>query len=130
MQKSDVRQPVTIDEYIAIQPEAFRKTLEELRGIILNTVPEAEEQISYQVPVFKYLYSLVGMGVSKKYCSFYVMSPVILDALKDELKEVKVSGSTIHFPLQQPLPKALIRKIVKLRKKENENRFQASGKRR
>ncbi|EDM34723.1 hypothetical protein PBAL39_14239 [Pedobacter sp. BAL39] len=123
MQKSESGTATTIDGYIAMQPAAFRDTLSSLRELIISTVPEAEEKISYQVPVFKYHYSLVGMGVSKKYCSFYVMSPSIIKDLKEELKGIQVSGSTIHFRPQQALPEALIRKIVMLRKAENELRF-------
>ena len=108
-----------IDEYIAAQPQEYRATLEELRSIIRTLVPDAEESFSYQVPCFKYLYMLVGIGVNKNYCSLYVMSPPLGKELKDELQNVKVSGATIHFPPGEKLPVALIKKIVKARIKQN-----------
>jgi len=112
----------TIDAYIAHQPVLFRDTLEELRSLIKSVVPEAEETISYQVACFKYLYMLVGIGTGKKYCSLYVMSPKLVKKMSGDLEDVKVSGSTLHFIPNQPLPKALIKKIVQARVKENEER--------
>jgi uncharacterized protein YdhG (YjbR/CyaY superfamily) len=113
---------VTIDDYIALQPEEFRPMLAQLRAIVLSIVPEAKESISYQVPCFKYIYMLVGIGVSKKYCSFYTMSPSLTKALKEDLKGFRVSGSTIHFVPQEPLPVPLIEKIIKARVKENRDK--------
>jgi uncharacterized protein YdhG (YjbR/CyaY superfamily) len=63
---------------------------------------------------------LVGFGVNKKYCSLYTMSPSLVKAMKDDLKDVKVSGATVHFDPNEKLPVALIKKIVKARMKENE----------
>ena len=112
----------SIDAYIAQQPQLFRSTLEELRFLIKSVIPEAEETISYQVACFKYLYMLVGMGVSKRYCSLYVMSTGLMKRMNHDLKGVKVSGTTLHFIPNEPLPKALIKKIVKARMKENKER--------
>jgi len=112
--------PQTIDKYIAMQPEAFQPTLHELRSIIRSLVPGATEYISYQVPCFKHHYMLVGIGVNKNFSSLYTMSPPLVKKLKDDLKGIKLSGATIHFPPGQPLPVALIEKIVKARMQENE----------
>jgi uncharacterized protein YdhG (YjbR/CyaY superfamily) len=109
----------SIDEYITMQPDAFRMVLEKLFTIIKAAAPQAEELISYQIPSFKYYYMLVGFGVNKKFCSFYTMSPTLVKAMKDELKTVKLSGATIHFSPDEKLPVALIKKIVKARMKEN-----------
>jgi uncharacterized protein YdhG (YjbR/CyaY superfamily) len=109
----------TIDEYIIMQPDAFRPALEKLFTTIKSAAPQAEELISYQIPTFKYYYMLVGFGVNKKYCSFYTMSPTLVKAMKEELKTVKLSGATIHFSPDEKLPIELIRKIVKARMKEN-----------
>ncbi len=111
-----------VDEYIAMQPDIFRPALERLRSIIKSTAPKAEEVISYQIPAFKFHYMLVGIGVNKKYCSFYTMSPSLVKAMKDDLKNVKVSGATIHFTPDEKLPIALIKKIVKERMLENKER--------
>ena len=122
MSRSNPTTPLNIDDYIAMQPEAFRPTLEELRAIIKSVVPKAEESISYQIPGFKYHYMLVGIGANKKYCSLYTMSSTLIKELKGELKGVTVSGMTLHFLPGSKLPTALIKKIVKMRAKENETR--------
>ena len=118
--KHNIVQVNTTDEYIALQPREFQAGLNELRAIILSVVPQAVESISYQVPCFKYHYMLVGMGVNKNGISFYTMSPPLVKQLKEELKGVKASGSTLHFPPLKPLPVALIKKIVQLRAQQNE----------
>jgi uncharacterized protein YdhG (YjbR/CyaY superfamily) len=120
MSRSNLSTPLNIDDYIAMQPEIFRTTLQELRFIIKSVVPKAEESIRYQVPSFKHHYMLVGIGANKKYCSLYTMSSTVTKELKDELKGVTVSGMTLHFIPGAKLPAALIKKIVKARVKENE----------
>lgn len=116
------RIPENVDDYINEQPADIATTLKKLRKIIRAAAPKATETISYQVPVFKHIYMLVGLGLNKNYCSLYVMSPTLVRSLKTELQGVKVSGSTLHFSPGQPLPEALIRKIVKARVMENEER--------
>ncbi|WP_183559690.1 iron chaperone [Mucilaginibacter sp. SP1R1] len=120
MRGSNFPTPHNSDEYIAQQPPEFRPTLQELRSVILNTVPQAIESISYQIPCYRYHYMLVGIGVNKKYCSFYVMNPGLVKTLKDELSNVKVSGSTLHFTPNEILPVDLIKKIILARVMQNE----------
>jgi uncharacterized protein YdhG (YjbR/CyaY superfamily) len=120
--------PKDTDEYIALLPVPFRSTLVKLRALIQSVAPEAQEMISYQIPCFKYYYMLVGIGANKQYCSLYVMSPPLITAMKAELKGVKVSGATIHFEPDAPLPVALIKKIVKARMQENKEKAMAKGK--
>ena len=93
-----------------------------MREITRTAAPKAIEAISYQVPVFKHIYMLVGLGMNKSYCSLYVMSPGLVKSLKNELKDIKVSGATLHFRPGEALPVALIKKIVRARIKENEAR--------
>jgi uncharacterized protein YdhG (YjbR/CyaY superfamily) len=120
MSRMSATQARSIDEYMSLQPEVFRPMLEKFLTIIKSMVPGAEESISYQIPCFKYHYMLVGFGVNKKYCSFYTMSPSLIKAMKEELKNVKQSGGTLHFAPDEKLPVALIKKIIKARMKENE----------
>ena len=112
----------TVDEYINSQAAPFKKTLTELRELILSVAPEAKEMISYRVPCFKYHYMLVGIGVNKKFCSLYAMNTALQKELKEDLKGLRISGSTIHFIPGEPLPKNLIKKIVRFKKKQNEER--------
>ena len=111
-----------VDAYIASQPVAVREMLKQIRSIIRSIVPDAEEVISYQVPSYKYHGMLVGFGIHKNGCSLYTMNTKILGSLSKELKDLEYSGSTIHFNPQRPLPVALIKKLVRQRMKENEER--------
>lgn len=110
----------TVAGYIAEQPEPFRGMLEEIRAIIYSIVPDATEAVSYGVPCFKYLYYLVGIGVTKKYCSLYLMSNEVSKSLQEEGFTFLGTKTTVHFSVNEPLPLALIKKIVKARVKENE----------
>jgi uncharacterized protein YdhG (YjbR/CyaY superfamily) len=84
-------------------------------------VPEAQERISYGgVVIVATRYDLVGYGSQKNHLSFFVMSPPLATEMKDEItKTHKVSGATIHFSPDRPLPDTLVRKIVKARVAEN-----------
>lgn len=110
----------TADDYVASQPLEHQATLEQLRVFIKETVPEAEEMISYQVICYKYIYSLVGIGATRQFCSFYTMSSSLAKAMKSELSGIKVSGTTLHFPPNEPLPFSLINRIIQIRMQENE----------
>jgi uncharacterized protein YdhG (YjbR/CyaY superfamily) len=127
MKRKDISyiSPKNFNEYLAMQPEEFHASLVRLRSIILSLAPDATESISYQVPCFKYHYMLVGLGVTKEYCSLYTMSPALVRKMKAQLKNVKVSGATLHFPLAAALPVTLIKSIVKARMKENQQKAHA-----
>lgn len=116
----------SVDEYIATQGDEFKSMLEKMRSTIRAVVPKVEESISYRIPCFKYLYMLVGIGVNKNYCSFYTMSPSLVKSMKDDLKGIKVSGATLHFDPNEKLPVTLIKKIVKARMKENEQKLHSN----
>ena len=111
-----------VDEYIVIQPLALREMLEEIRTLIHSVIPAAEEVISYMIPCYKHHGMLVGFGAHKGGCSFYTMNNRILAAYSKELLKFKYAGSTIHLDPKQPLPVALLKKIIKQRIKENEAR--------
>jgi uncharacterized protein YdhG (YjbR/CyaY superfamily) len=123
MSRHNEATPQTIEEYIAMQPEKFKPMLHELYNVIKSLAPQATESISYQVPSSKYYYMLVGFGVTKDFCSLYTMSSDLTKRLKDELKDIKVTGSTLHFVPQEPLPVNVIEKVVMTRMQENEIKF-------
>ena len=106
------------DDYLAKHEEKFEPCLTELRRIILDIMPGAEESFSYQAHCFKHIYMLVGIGVTKELCSLYTMSPALVKTMKDELKPYKPSGATVHFKPGDILPAAIITKIVLARIKE------------
>jgi uncharacterized protein YdhG (YjbR/CyaY superfamily) len=125
--KSVPSESVSVDRYLAALPEDVRVALEKLRKIIKAAAPGTTEVVSYKIPIFKYRgHPIVGFGATENHCSFYVMSSSMipkLGSMRDaELKGYKVSGATIHFTPDKPLPTALVTKLVKERIAENERR--------
>lgn len=116
-----------VDEYLAGVPKEARATLEKLRQTIRAAAPAASEGISYQMPMYKQHGMVIGFAAFKNHCSIFPGSAV-MDAHKEELKRYDTSKGTIRFPASKPPPAALIKKLVKARIKENEER--ASNKRR
>jgi uncharacterized protein YdhG (YjbR/CyaY superfamily) len=115
-------QKTGIDDYLAEVPQDARAVLEKLRATIKTVAPDATETISYQVPTFKHHGSLVGFAAFKGHCSFFLMSTSAMEAHADELAAYDTSKGTIRFPVDKPLPAALVKKLVKARMKENEAR--------
>jgi uncharacterized protein YdhG (YjbR/CyaY superfamily) len=115
--------PKTVGEYLARVPEPGRSTLEKVRAVIRSIVPrETTEVISYGIPSFRYKRGLVSYAAFKDHCSFFPLGSSALDALANELKPYRAAKGTLHFPLDKPLPSALIKKIVKARLAQNEAR--------
>ena len=105
----------SVDAYLASVAEPARSTLSQVRATIRSVVPkETAELISYGIPAFKYKKVLVWFAAFSDHCSLFPTAAVI-DKLKDELKPYPVSKGTIHFPLDKPLPAALLKKIIKAR---------------
>lgn len=125
MKSDDKKTVITVDDYIAGQPENYRKSLQELCSLIKSEVPQVTEIISYGIPIFKYLYDLVGIGAAKKHIGFYTMIGDLEEKYKDELNGVKAVGTTLHLPVEGPFPEKLLIKIIKQRVKENEARAAA-----
>jgi uncharacterized protein YdhG (YjbR/CyaY superfamily) len=110
----------TVDEYLATLPPKVKAMLEDLRQAIKSSAPEAEEVISYRIPTYKYYGPLIHFVARDKYCSLIAVSKTMLETFKNELKPYKTSGTTIHFTVENPLSKELVRKIIQARLKENE----------
>jgi uncharacterized protein YdhG (YjbR/CyaY superfamily) len=105
-----------IDEVLAGLPEETRSALEGLRRTIAKAAPEAVEVISYGVPAFKYRgRPLVSFGAGKQHCAFYVQSPAVMEAHRDELVGYETAKGTIRFAPGKPLPADLVTKLVKAR---------------
>jgi|SRR5579863_1036721 len=115
--------PKNVEEYLAAVPEPARSTLNKVRAAIRSTVPpEATEVISYQIPTFRYEGMLVAFAAFAKHCSFFPMSKAVMETFKDELKPFPKSTGTIRFPVDKPLPAALVKKMVKARLAEKERK--------
>ena len=112
----------TIDQYIAEFPPATQKVLAEMRALIRATAPEATETISYAIPTFdmgeRHLVHFAGY---ERHVGFYPTSSGIA-AFEDELRQYKRGRGSLQFPLGQPLPVDLIRRIVEFRVAEESER--------
>ena len=109
-----------VDDYLERLPEDSRMALEKLRRTIRSVVPDSVEVISYQIPTFKYQgRMLVSYAAFSEHCSFFPGAGPI-DAHQNELKSYQTSKGTIRFTPSQPLPKSLIKKLVKTRIRLNE----------
>jgi uncharacterized protein YdhG (YjbR/CyaY superfamily) len=112
----------TVEEYLARVPEPARNTFNKLRATIRSVVPaEATETISYQIPAIKHNGILVWFAAFSSHCSLFPTAAVI-EAFKDDLKNFTTSKGTIQFPLDKPLPTALVKKLVKARIAQSESK--------
>jgi uncharacterized protein YdhG (YjbR/CyaY superfamily) len=112
--------PKTIDEYLAALSEDKRTALENLRQTIRAAAPNAEECINYGLAAFRLNgKNLVAFGAAANHCAFYLMSGSTVEAHKDELENYDTSKGTIRFQADNPLPAALVRKLVRARIAEN-----------
>jgi|SRR5438105_2433485 len=108
-----------VDAYLAKLDEPQRSTLEQLRRTILSIVPEAEECISYQVPAFRVGGKVIaGFAAFKKHSSYLPFSGSVLNELAKELAGYDKTVSALHFPIDRPLPKALVQKLIDVRLRE------------
>ena len=112
------RQFKTMDEYINTFPDDIRRILNELRQTIREAAPEAEETINYQIPTFSLNGNLVHFAAFEHHIGFYP-TPSGMEAFKKELSGYKGAKGSVQFPIDQPLPLFLIRRIVEFRVKEN-----------
>jgi uncharacterized protein YdhG (YjbR/CyaY superfamily) len=107
--------PKNTDEYLARVPEPAHSTLKKIRAAIRSALPpEATEVISYGMPAFKRKGVLVWFAAFSNHCSLFPTAAVI-EAFKSELKGFVKSKGTIQFPVDKPLPAALVKKLVKAR---------------
>jgi uncharacterized protein YdhG (YjbR/CyaY superfamily) len=108
-----------VDEYLRGIEEPKRGTLEQLRATILEIVPEAEQVISYGLPAFRvHGKTVAGFAAFKTHLSYLPFSGSVLDKLGDELEGYKMTKSALHFPVDQPLPKSLVKKLIAVRMAE------------
>jgi uncharacterized protein YdhG (YjbR/CyaY superfamily) len=110
-----------IDAFLSGLAEDARSALQTLRGTIAAAAPDAVEGINYGVPAFKYRgRPLVSFGAATSHCAFYVQSPAVMEAHRDELAGYDTSKGTVRFPATAPLPDDLITKLVRARVAETD----------
>ena len=102
-----------IDAYLAQLPAERRADLERIRRLAKQQVPDAEEVIGYGMPTLKYRgQSFLGFDVHKQHVGLYPYGSATITALKSDLKQYKTSSGAIQIPFDQPIPEALLRKII------------------
>jgi uncharacterized protein YdhG (YjbR/CyaY superfamily) len=106
-----------IDEYIALFPAEIQVLLQQLRETINKAAPDTQEVISYSMPAFKQDKVLVYFAAFKDHIGFFPTASGVA-AFKEDLEPYATSKGTVRFPLDKPLPLALVQKIVKFRVKE------------
>jgi uncharacterized protein YdhG (YjbR/CyaY superfamily) len=120
MKVNDVR-PTSIAHYLSLHPKPVRAKLRELRALIAAAAPGAKQELKWGMPAFSYDRILVTFAAFKKHIGFFP-TPSVIRAFKKDLAGYKVSSATIQFPLDEPLPKTLVRRIVKFRVAESRKR--------
>jgi len=105
-----------IDLYLANLEEPKRSTLQRLREAILEVVPEAEQGISYQVPAFRIDGKVIaGFAAFKNHLSYLPHSGSVFTVLREEVASYKTTKGALQFPIDSPLPKALVEHLVTTR---------------
>jgi uncharacterized protein YdhG (YjbR/CyaY superfamily) len=108
-----------VDEYLRGVEEPKRATLEALRRTILEIVPEAEQVISYRMPAFRVDGKVVaGFAAFRDHLSYLPFSGSVLSQLPEELQGYTMTKSALHFPVDRPLPRPLVEKLIAVRRAE------------
>ena len=108
--------PGEVDEYLRGVQEPGRSTLQTLRRTILEIVPDAEQVISYRVPAFRARgETIAGFAAFKHHLSYLPFSGSVLSQLGHELDGYAMTKSSLHFPVDRPLPKTLVQKLIAAR---------------
>jgi len=108
--------PKTVAEYIAAADKRAQPKLRALRKVIRATAPGAKEELKWSMPAYSYQRILVIFAAFKNHVSLFPTTPVVR-AFKKDLAKYQPTGSTIKFPLSEPLPLPLIRRLVSFRVK-------------
>ncbi len=108
----------SIDDYIISFPKDVQKKLIQLRSIMRQLAPNAVEKMSYQMPAFFLNGILIWFAAYSKHIGFYPKATAIVK-FKRELSKYKNAKGSVQFPLDEPLPVELIKRMVKFRVKEN-----------
>ena len=122
--KASSKIPETVDEYITAAPASVRPILTKIRQTIRKAVPEAEERISYRMPAYKLRSDIAYFAAFKNHIGLY---PPVQgdDKLLAAVAKYANDKGNLRFPLDEPIPYALIARIVKQRVKWNEQAAKA-----
>jgi uncharacterized protein YdhG (YjbR/CyaY superfamily) len=105
-----------IDQYLAHVPDADRRALERIRGIVMKAYPTAKESTYYGLPAFTLNgKAFIALRSTRRHCSLHPLSGSVVDALADKLANFETSKGTIRFTPDRPLPEPLVRAVLKCR---------------
>jgi uncharacterized protein YdhG (YjbR/CyaY superfamily) len=122
MQRGKRLKPEDVEAYFRMIPEEAQAALKKLQATIHQIIPGAPEVISYQIPTIKYKGKpLIAYAGYKNHCSLYTISKALIKEMNKELAQYETSGVTIQFPVNKPLPAALVKKIIQGRIREIDN---------
>ena len=108
--------PSNVKKHYMSAPSPHRETMLEMRNRILEIIPDAEEVVSYGMPAFKLDGRvLAGLLANKRHVGYYPFSGSILHLFPEELAKFSTTKSAIHVPVDKPLAKGLIKKLIKAR---------------
>lgn len=119
----NMRRSNDVDEYIAEASEPAQKMMKQIRAVIREVAPEADEKVSYRMPFYEYKFSgykgrLAYFAAFKDHVSFFAIPGKVPADLAREVEKYKAAKATLQFPLGSKVPIALLKKLVKLRKDE------------
>ena len=105
-----------IDEYLADLEEPKRSTLQRVRQTILEVAPDVEEGISYRLPAFRLEGKVIaGLAAFKNHLSYLPHSGSVFPVMAEDVAPYKTSTGALQFPIDTPLPKPLIERLISVR---------------
>jgi uncharacterized protein YdhG (YjbR/CyaY superfamily) len=105
-----------ITAYVDALDEPKRTTLQKLREMILDVIPEAEQGLSYQVPAFRLRGKVVaGFAAFQNHLSYLPFSGSVFPELREDLVAYSKSKGALRFAIDEPLPKEIVEKLIKVR---------------
>ena len=119
--------PSTIDDYIACFPPEVQKSLQKIRTIIKQAAPDAQEALKYRIPTFVLGTNLVHFAAFENHIGFYP-TPSAIKAFRHDLAAYHNAKGSVQFPLDRPIPFALIKKMARFRVQEIRAKMAASRK--
>lgn len=111
MERNQTNTFTNVEEYIALQTDQAQLILTHIRHVIKQTIPDAEEVISYQMPAYKYFGIVVYFAAFKNHYSLF-FRPRVLVAFKSKIKGFNQTKSAIKFPFSPPLPETLVKEMI------------------
>ena len=105
----------TVDGYFAAQPQPQQSTLRAMRAAVLDLIPDAHERYSYRIAVYRYRgKDTVALSGYASHCSLHAMSAAVARQVveADETGTLKLSGSTVQFPIDEPMDPALLQLAI------------------